>query len=317
MSKKENSKNEFIKNNDSGSSLGMFLVPISIILSGVLIMVSVLISATAILDRDELVTKSNLNAAITSAISQAGLNTTTANTDTAQPQAFTETSTSIQSDPVKGDKSKVKVAIVEYSDYECPYCHQYYTQTYGQIKTDYIDTGKAVLIFRDNPLYFHEPAASMKAMAAECVNEIGGNAKYYEYHDKLFDNYDSLRNTVLLKSDFSAKVNELYGKASTLGSEEARKQILDIKEARNSQPLKDLAVSIGIDKDKISSCIDSDKFRSEVLTDIEDAAKAGAQGTPGFIIGTLNDKGDVDGKLISGAYPFASFQEVIDEYLNK
>lgn len=88
----------------------------------------------------------------------------------------------VDDDSVKGD-ADAPVTIVEFSDYECPFCARFYSQTYGQIVSEYIDTGKVKLIFRDFPLSFHQQAQKA-AEAAECAGEQG---KYYEMHDMLFE----------------------------------------------------------------------------------------------------------------------------------
>ena len=72
-------------------------------------------------------------------------------------------------DSVKGD-ADAPVTIVEFSDYECPYCGRFYKGTYGQIVEEYIDTGKVKLVFRDFPLSFHQNAQKA-AEAAECAGE--------------------------------------------------------------------------------------------------------------------------------------------------
>ncbi len=85
-------------------------------------------------------------------------------------------------DTIKGEKD-APVTIVEFSDYECPFCARFYSQTYGQIEEKYIKTGKVKLIFRDFPLGFHVNAQKA-AEAAECSGEQG---KYYKMHDVLFE----------------------------------------------------------------------------------------------------------------------------------
>lgn len=84
-------------------------------------------------------------------------------------------------DSVLGEK-KAKVTIVEFSDYECPFCGRFHQQTLPQIRENYIKTGKVKLIYRDFPLGFHAQAQKA-AEAAECAGEEN---KYYEMHDKLF-----------------------------------------------------------------------------------------------------------------------------------
>ncbi len=89
--------------------------------------------------------------------------------------------------PVLGDKN-AKVTIIEFSDYECPFCGRHYQQTYPQIKKNYIDTGKVKMSFKDFPLSFHQ-SAQKAAEAARCAGDQG---KYWEMHDKLYSNQESL-----------------------------------------------------------------------------------------------------------------------------
>src|SRR3990167_2707548 len=62
---------------------------------------------------------------------------------------------SIDDDAVLGDKN-AKLTMIEFSDYECPFCKRFYDETLSQIKKDYIDTGKMKLVFRDLPLSFYQ-----------------------------------------------------------------------------------------------------------------------------------------------------------------
>lgn len=92
--------------------------------------------------------------------------------------------------PVLGSAS-APVTIVEFSDYECPFCARHFSQTYPQLLKDYIESGKVKLVFKDFPLSFHENAAKA-AEAARCVREQLGDEGYYAMHDKLFSNSESL-----------------------------------------------------------------------------------------------------------------------------
>lgn len=96
---------------------------------------------------------------------------------------------SVDNDPMKGDKN-ASVTIVEFSDFECPYCARFYTDTYKKLVSDYIDKGKVKFVYRDFPLSFHSNAKNA-AMAAECAKEQGGDTGYYKYHDKLYENQSS------------------------------------------------------------------------------------------------------------------------------
>lgn len=174
---------------------------------------------------------------------------------------------SADDDAVLGDNKKAKVTIIEFSDYQCPFCGRFFSQTLPQIRSQYVDTGKVKMAFRDFPLSFHENAMPA-AIAAECVKEKGGDAAYWKMHDKLFENQATL----------------------------------------SKDNLKAYAKELGYD---ISTCLDSEKFKTEVQKDMSDGQKAGCQGTPCFIVMGSDGKGT----SISGAQPFEAFKQVIDAKL--
>ncbi|MBI5732083.1 MAG: DsbA family protein [Candidatus Magasanikbacteria bacterium] len=97
---------------------------------------------------------------------------------------------SIDDDAIKGSKN-APVTIVEFSDYQCPFCGRFVQTTLPQIVSDYIDKGKVRLVFRDFPLSFH-PNAKPAALAAECAKDQGGDEMYYKFHDKIFGNQETL-----------------------------------------------------------------------------------------------------------------------------
>lgn len=86
--------------------------------------------------------------------------------------------------PALGNKD-AKITIVEFADLECPFCKRYFTETFSQLKKDYIDTGKVAYYYRHFPLDFH-PLARPFAQASECANEQG---KFWEMHDKIFQEH--------------------------------------------------------------------------------------------------------------------------------
>ncbi|MBR9678873.1 MAG: DsbA family protein [Nanoarchaeota archaeon] len=98
-----------------------------------------------------------------------------------QPET-TRISVSADDDAVKGDEN-APVTIIEFSDFECPFCARFYAQTLPDIQREYVDTGKVKLVFRDFPLGFHANAQKASE-AAECANEQGN---FWEMHDKLFE----------------------------------------------------------------------------------------------------------------------------------
>jgi protein-disulfide isomerase len=155
------------------------------------------------------------------------------------PRAPIDMKSLMDDDHVKGDPN-APVTIVEFSDFECPFCARFYTQTLSQIDEKYIKTGKVKLVYRDFPLNFH-PQAQKAAEAAECAGEQG---KYFEMHDKLFEN------------GVQGGVPGFKATARALGLN-------------------------GVTFDK---CLDSGSQAAEVQKDLADGQRAGIQGTPGFVI---------------------------------
>ena len=90
---------------------------------------------------------------------------------------------SLAGEPSKGSDT-AKVVLVEFSDYQCPYCAQYSREVFPQIAADYVDTGKVRYVFRDYPLSMH-PNAPKAAEAAHCA---GAQGKFWAMHDVLFAN---------------------------------------------------------------------------------------------------------------------------------
>jgi protein-disulfide isomerase len=93
----------------------------------------------------------------------------------------------IEDHSFRGDK-KAKVMLIEFADYQCPYCADYFRETEPQIVHDYIKTGKVKYIFWDFPLKSHKEAFKA-AEATRCAHDQG---KYWEMHDRLFANQYSL-----------------------------------------------------------------------------------------------------------------------------
>lgn len=139
-------------------------------------------------------------------------------------------------DPVKGNP-QAKVTIVEFSDFQCPFCG-FVEPTLGKIFETYPD--KVKLVYKNYPLPSHENAENA-ALAALCAKE---QDKYWEYHDKLFENQESLK-----ESD-----------------------------------LKKYAADLGLKTEDFNSCLESKKYKSQIETDVMEANKVGVRGTPAFFI---------------------------------
>lgn len=148
--------------------------------------------------------------------------------------------------PVLGDKN-AKVVIVDFSDFECPFCKQYFDQTFIQLKKDYIDTGKVAYYYRHFPLSFH-PAAKPSALASECANEQG---KFWEFHDLVFTE--------------QAKITGQTPEGTI-------------------QALKAFAANLNLNTTQFNSCLDLEKYKDNVDKDVKEGGVAGVSGTPTFFI---------------------------------
>ena len=187
------------------------------------------------------------------------------------PQVFR---VSLDDDPVKGNPN-APVTIVEYSDFQCPFCLRFFQQTLPLIEKNYIDTGKIKFVYKDLPLDSLHPNARAAHIAAECADEQG---KFWEYHDVLFEKQPQWSN--LASSKLQNKFTEF-------------------------------ATDMGLKAAKFKSCMQSPNIADEVNKDTLEAASYGATGTPTFFIGNEED-GFV--KLV-GAQPYQTFQAVIDSRL--
>lgn len=147
--------------------------------------------------------------------------------------------------PIKGQEN-AQVTLVEFSDFECPFCKRYYDDSYAQLVKDYVDTGKVKMYFRHYPLEFH-PAANPAALASECANEQN---LFWEFHDKAFN-----------------EQSRLSGGG----------------EAANTE-LKAMAAEIGANSAQFDQCFDSAKYQSQVDEDVADGQAAGVSGTPTIFI---------------------------------
>lgn len=186
---------------------------------------------------------------------------------------------SIDDDPVLGDKN-APLTLIEFSDYECPFCKRTFDQLLPDLKKNYIDTGKVKLVFRDFPLSFHANAEK-EAEAAECARVQGNDAMYFKFHDQIFTQTTSNGTGLALTQ------------------------------------LPVIAKNLGLDVNQFQQCLDSGKFKDEVAKDLADGMAAGVSGTPSWLIGESGKDGMITGDLIVGAQPFAAFKAVIDEKLNK
>lgn len=165
-----------------------------------------------------------------------------------QPQVVVEGAdwAALLKDPAAtlGNKD-AKVVMVEFTDYQCPFCKRAFESTWPQIKKDYVDTGKMWYVLRDLPLSFH-PNAKPGALAARCAGE---QDKYIEMHDMLFTKQDEWA------------------------------QLADA-----SDKFKEYAKTLGLNTGSFDSCVDDKKYEDVVEADIALAGKVSATGTPTFYV---------------------------------
>ena len=96
------------------------------------------------------------------------------------------------------------VTLVEFADYQCPYCKRFHSDAYAELKKSYIDTGKLRFVSRDLPLEFHPFALK----AAEAVRCAGDQNKYWELRDSLYANAAPPNEEVIKKSVESLSLDE-------------------------------------------------------------------------------------------------------------
>lgn len=95
---------------------------------------------------------------------------------------------SVKDDLFKGDKN-AKLTLIEFSDYQCPFCARHFRDTLPQLEREYIASGKVKYVFRNFPIESIHPQAFKAAEAANCAGE---QEKYWEMHDRLFANQNAL-----------------------------------------------------------------------------------------------------------------------------
>lgn len=154
-------------------------------------------------------------------------------------------------DHIRGNLSKAQVAVIEYSDMECPFCKRVHP-TYQQIMKEYED--EVVWVYRHYPLSFHANAAK-EAEASDCAAELGGNDAFWKYVDRIFE------------------------KTTGGGTGIALDQLVP------------LAKEIGLDEATFKSCLDAGTFTKHVQEEMTSGSAAGVNGTPGnFVLNLKTQK---------------------------
>jgi len=157
--------------------------------------------------------------------------------------------------PILGNPS-APITIVEFGDYQCHQCYNWYHNTKPSITREYIDTGKVNLVFVD--LAFLGNDSPKAAQASYCAEDQG---LYWDYHDLLYNSQEP----------------EIDGGWA------------------NSERLKAFAFSLGLDMNLFNSCLDSEKYSKRVQYNIQQAHEHGVKGTPGFFIVSSDEQQQIRG----------------------
>lgn len=141
--------------------------------------------------------------------------------------------------PYEGN-ANAKVTVVEFADYQCPFCEQFYKTIWPQLKSAYVDTGKIKFVYQD--FAFLGSDSNVSAMAAHCAADQN---KFWQYHDYLFSNQ---------------------------GQENSGWATADHQ--------KQFAVSVGLNTSQFNQCLDSHKYNQEVTDETAAGKSYGVNGTP-------------------------------------
>lgn len=142
--------------------------------------------------------------------------------------------------PIKGD-SNAKVTVIEFADFRCPFCEQWFKTVEPQLMKDYVDSGKVKFAFRNYA--FLGPASTLAAQAGECANEQN---QFWAFHDYMYQHQPDETDTSMYTVDNLSKI----------------------------------ANDLGMDQSQFNSCLSSKKYASAVTKDMNDGSAAGVSGTP-------------------------------------
>jgi len=188
--------------------------------------------------------------------------------------AFKEQVVSVGPSPYKG-ASDATVTLIEFSDYQCPFCSRHARDVMPTLVEEYVETGKLKYVMRENPIASIHRNAVNASMAALCAKDQN---QYWDMHDVMFENQKQL----------------------------------------GLENLKQYAADIGLETTQFNECLESQKYKEQVDSDLASAAKLGVSGTPGFVLG-LTDPEDDDKvlltKYIRGAQSLPVIKQAIDDLL--
>ena len=174
------------------------------------------------------------------------------------------------------------IQMVEYSDFQCPFCDRYFTDTEPLLEQYYIDTGKVFFTYRSAGNFVSRNSNNESADAAAAAYCAGEQNKFWEMHDALFINNRDVEN----QGSFAPK------------------------------RLTEIARVAGLDMAEYQDCFDSGSQDDRVQQDLTDGTAAGMQGTPFFVI-TYTVNGATKTTTLDGAQSFNQFQVTLEAILNE
>lgn len=178
-----------------------------------------------------------------------------------------------ENDHIRGNPN-APILLVEYSDYDCPFCSQFH-ETMQRVMEKYGTDGSVAWVYRHFPIVQLHPNAPEIAAASECVAELGGNEAFWTFTDLVF----------------AEKPIEERGGQRVLGFTDTAR-------------LPEFAEAAGVDQSRFELCANSGKYDEAVQASVEEAQAAGGRGTPHTLIIAGNE---VLG-TIPGAFPFDTFR---------
>ena len=149
------------------------------------------------------------------------------------------------------------ISIMEFGDYQCPFCQRFYSDVEKYMVSDYINKGKLKFYYKDFPQSTIHDKAVIAANAARCADEQN---KFWEMHNQLYQNYGAWN--IMQPSGAIEKFKE-YAKV------------------------------IDLDTEKFNSCLAQEKYKNDIDADVEDATKLGVIGTPTFLVSISKDKSNL------------------------
>jgi protein-disulfide isomerase len=174
-------------------------------------------------------------------------------------------------DNAMGDPN-APIRVEEFSDFQCPYCARFHSETETQLVNAYVPNGTIYFVYRS----FGDFIGAESQAAAEAAYCAGDQEKFWEYHDILFAN----------------QTGENVG-------------------AFADRRLQAFAEALSLDMNAFNDCVKSGKYADRVQQDRVDGTAAGVTGTPAFTL-TYTVNGEQKQRFIAGAYPFSQFQTEIE-----